>query len=241
VHVLHRGRRGGAQLLAQQPAQALVDPQSLGDVALSLERLHQQCVAALPVGGEIDQAPCCGLRDGDLGSTDAEAPPRGAFQSPDPDVLQLSWDSETLVAAVLTRDSWAMASANLDLVRSIFAGWERGDFSSVEWADPEIEYVHVDGPAPGDWKGPGEMTEGFRDVLSALEGFRVEADEYRELDSERVLVLIHYLGRGKTSELDIGQMQSEAASLFHVRTGTVSRLVFYFNRERALIDLGLNQ
>ena len=39
-------------------------------------------------------------------------------------------------------------SANLDLVRSIYAAWERGDRSSVEWAHPEIEYELVGGPAP---------------------------------------------------------------------------------------------
>ena len=68
---------------------------------------------------------------------------------------------------------------------------------------------------------------------------RAEADEYRALDDERVLVLMHFSGRGKTSGLEVGHIQMKGANLFHVRGGKVTRLVTYWDRERAFADLGL--
>jgi ketosteroid isomerase-like protein len=134
-----------------------------------------------------------------------------------------------------------MASANLDLVRSIFAAWERGDYSATGWAHPEIEYVIADGPAPGRWTGVAGMAASAREGLSAWEDFRHEPEEFRELDDERVLVLIRARGRGKASGVDLGNLRTAGASVFHVRDGKVTRRVVYYDHDRALADLGLKE
>ena len=130
-------------------------------------------------------------------------------------------------------------STNVKLVRSICAAWEHGDYSSARWADPEIEYVVADGPAPGTWTGVASMTAGWRDVLRAWVGLGGGVDECRELDDGRVLVLYRLTGHGRTSGLDLGQMRAQGASIFSVRDGKVSKLVSYLDRDRALADLEL--
>ena len=105
---------------------------------------------------------------------------------------------------------------------------------------PEIEFVIADGPTPGSWTGQAAMATEWRAFLDAWEGgIHCEVDECRELDGERVLVLHHWGGRGKTSGLRLGQMQTNGANLFHIRGGRVMRLVMYFDPARALADLGL--
>jgi ketosteroid isomerase-like protein len=131
-------------------------------------------------------------------------------------------------------------SENLDLVRSIYAAWENGEYRSAEWAHSQIEFVIADGPSPGRWKGLAGLGGAARDQLDAWQGLRFEADEYRELDDERVLVLMHFSARGKKSGLEMGQVQTDGATLFHVRGGKVARYVFYWQRERAVTDLGLD-
>lgn len=132
-------------------------------------------------------------------------------------------------------------SANLDLVRSIYKTWERGDFSSAEWADPNISLVFADGPDPGSWRGLAGMSDGFRSMFTAWEDVSATAEEYRELDGERVLVLDHRSGHGKTSGLQLGQLATEGGTLWQTRRGRVINLTIYWDRERALADLGLKE
>jgi ketosteroid isomerase-like protein len=94
------------------------------------------------------------------------------------------------------------APANLDLVRSIYAAWGRGDFSSSEWMHPELEYVVADGPEAGfSTTGRAGLADWGRDYLSAWDELHIEADEFRELDQERVLALDHRSGRAKRAGL----------------------------------------
>jgi ketosteroid isomerase-like protein len=132
-------------------------------------------------------------------------------------------------------------SENLDLVHSIFAAWERGDYGWTDWAHPEIEFVFVDGPTPGRWTGLAGLAEAWRDFLSVWEGFRSTLDSTRPLDDGRILVLAHYGGRGRGSGLEVEHIRSDSAGVFHFRADKVTRLVFYFDRDRALADIGLKE
>ena len=134
-----------------------------------------------------------------------------------------------------------MSQENVELVRSICAAWDRGDYRSVGWADPEIEFVTADGPQPGTWKGLAGMAKGWRTWLSAWEDFRQRAVEYRELDDERVLVSFRASRHGKTSGLDLAQVHPLGAGIFHVREGRVTRFVVYVDQERALEAVGLRE
>src|SRR5947208_16660539 len=115
-------------------------------------------------------------------------------------------------------------SANLDLVRSIYADWERGDFSNGEWAHSEIDFVIAAGPSPSSWTGLAGMAEGYRGVLSAWDKVPVEADEYRPIDEERMLVLDHRSGRVMASGLEVEQLGSMAVTLLPITDDMVLQL-----------------
>jgi hypothetical protein len=129
-------------------------------------------------------------------------------------------------------------SENLDLVRSIYAEWERGDFSRSDWADPEIDFVWADGPSPGRWRGLKEMARGMRAIIEVVGEARTVPLEYRELDPERVLVFVRRSSIGKQSGIEI---EGEGVNLFQISQGKVTKLVTYVTRDSAPADLGLEE
>jgi len=132
-----------------------------------------------------------------------------------------------------------VSQENVELVRSIYADWERGDYVSTWWAHPDIEWVRADGPEPGSWTGADQMVEQWRVFLATWEDWQTNPPaSYRELDEERVLVLDHPGGRGKASGME---MESIGATIFRVRSGKVAQIVSYWHRDRALADLGLDE
>lgn len=128
-------------------------------------------------------------------------------------------------------------TANLDVVRSIFARWEQGDWQESAWADPEIEFVIADGPDQRSITGTEAMARTWRGFLTAWTDYAITAEEIRELDGDRVYVRLRASGRGKASGAQIGLEQG--ANIFHIHEGTVRRLAIYFNYRNALDELGL--
>src|SRR3981081_3616285 len=110
-------------------------------------------------------------------------------------------------------------SENLDLVRSIFADWERGDYGRADWAQPDIEYVFVDGPEPGTFTGLAGMAKAWGDVLRNWSDSRASAARYIPLDDGRILVFSRNSARGRYSGLEFpGQ---SVVSLFEIAQGRV--------------------
>ena len=134
-----------------------------------------------------------------------------------------------------------MSQENVELLRSMLAPWERGDYSSIEGLHPDIEWVVADGPEPGDGKGLPGLGGAWVAWMSAWEDLRIQVDEYRALDDGQVLVLARKSGRGKQSGLEIDDMHAKGAVICHVRDGKVTRMVLYYDRANALADLGLSE
>jgi ketosteroid isomerase-like protein len=131
-----------------------------------------------------------------------------------------------------------MSEENVEIAREIYRGWERGDFSSTQWADPEIEFHLRGGPDEAVHHGVEAMRRAWREWLSAWNDFKTEPQKFFDLGDE-VLVLAEFHGRGKASGVPTETMSG--GCLFSFRDGRVLRLTTFTDRAEALEAAGLSE
>jgi ketosteroid isomerase-like protein len=123
---------------------------------------------------------------------------------------------------------------NVEAAKSIFGPWGRGDFSAVDWADPEIEFV-IPGPDPRVYRGVAEMAGAWAEWLRAWTGFAVEARRFHDF-GDRVVVDQAFHGSGRGSGIPVDQIAGAAVLTF--RDGKVISFEGFTNTEAALASLG---
>jgi ketosteroid isomerase-like protein len=122
-----------------------------------------------------------------------------------------------------------MSHENVELVRRIYEGWSRGDFTQGEAFHPEIDFELVDWPHQTRARGLGAMWRTWHATLSAWDDFRALPTEYVDC-GRNVLVLNHIEGSGKESGASVS---ADTATVWTVEAGQVVRLALYWDTARA--------
>jgi ketosteroid isomerase-like protein len=122
-----------------------------------------------------------------------------------------------------------MSQENVELVRRVYEGWARGDFSDTDAFDPEIEFEMVDWPHQTKVSGIHQMSDTWRSTLGAFDGFRAVPLEYLDCGSN-VLVINQIEASGKESGAEVS---AETATVWTVENGRVVRLALYWDTDRA--------
>ena len=144
----------------------------------------------------------------------------------------MCFSSNAPIREILPR---VMSQENVEIVRSIYERWEKGDFSATEWAAPDIDFTTADQRGGS---GTDVMANIWGDLLQTMDDFAVVPDQFLEVGDDRVLVLARFRGRGRGSGAPVRDLFG--GSLFTLnQEGKVVRLTLFTDRERALEAAGL--
>ena len=122
-----------------------------------------------------------------------------------------------------------MSQENVELVRRVYEGWARGDFSRIEAFHPQIVFEMVDWPHQTKAEGIEAMSETWRETLGAWHDFRSIPTEYIDC-GRNILVLNRIEGSGKESGAEVS---AETATVWTVENDRVVRLALYWDTDRA--------
>jgi ketosteroid isomerase-like protein len=134
-----------------------------------------------------------------------------------------------------------VSQENVEIIRRFYDAWLRNDPSAFDALDPEIVlYPAVE----NDWVGLEDAYHGHDGVRRYMQLITEVVDDYHPeivelIDAgDRVLTLAVESGRGKHSGADV---ETRTAHVWTLRDRKAVRLDLYWDRDRALADLGLKE
>ena len=116
-----------------------------------------------------------------------------------------------------------MSQENVEIVRELYAGWVRGDFSAGrEHFDPDVEFVNLWVPERLTARGAVEMREAWREFLSNWHDWRTGNIERLIDRGDRVTAYHQILGRVKHGQ---PEMSSPGVAVFTFRDAKIVGLL----------------
>ena len=131
-----------------------------------------------------------------------------------------------------------MSRENVELVRTVYEGWERGDFrAGSDLFAPDFEWKQSpDAVEPGSHRGAAVGTA-LRHIFDVYEHYRIEAEEY--LDAADAVVVV---GRARGTARGSGMPLDQRNFLvWRVRDGKLIGTEAFRNRSEALEAVGLRE
>ncbi len=131
-----------------------------------------------------------------------------------------------------------MPRDNIDVVRSVYDAWARGDFPGpADLLDDEVEYVNPVGAVePGTRHGLAAFHRAVEKTLEGWETWQMDPDRY-EANGDRVAVVVRYRAKGRGSGVEV---EGRESAMWTVRDGRVVRYEWFHGPADALRALGLD-
>jgi len=129
--------------------------------------------------------------------------------------------------------------SNLDLVKSAFDAWNRGDIEAfADHAAEDVAWLEVSGRPEGGTSerlGRDRMRESLESLFEAWESYRLELEQIHDL-GDRVLAVVRECARGRASGVEVDSLWGY---LITVEAGQIRRIEAYRDADRALEIAGL--
>jgi ketosteroid isomerase-like protein len=125
-------------------------------------------------------------------------------------------------------------SNDIDLVKSAFDAWNRGDLEAfADHAAEDVAWLEVSGRPEGGTSerlGRDRMRASLESLFEAWESYRLEPEQIHDL-GKRVLAIVREVARGRTSGVEVDSLWGY---LITVEGGQIQRIEAYRDADRAL-------